>query len=258
MTAERERGLPRCARNAPVRPLDRSCIYSDHGAFFDGDIHDAQSGMHKWAHRCLACRRSVRNVDWAQVLCLHLCTQPLHAHPVSSFFDKICGIQRNGRRYRGNLVPLLDPEIRDRRGRRRWQARVRPDRRASAVSCSLPVTPSAGAARWTRTSTGRRMSGHVSTFIVNGGTYDKIFWTEKLQRRDARACWTAIETPHPVNLSKTSPGSTKAKATAPNAPIRLRITSTISPCTWCVRSIKRDFDLFKYDFDNPGKQDAGG
>jgi hypothetical protein len=26
---------------------------------------------------------------------------------LSSFFDKICGIQRNGKRYRGNLVPLL-------------------------------------------------------------------------------------------------------------------------------------------------------
>lgn len=23
--------------------------YSDHGEFFDGDIHDAQSGLHKWA-----------------------------------------------------------------------------------------------------------------------------------------------------------------------------------------------------------------
>ena len=23
--------------------------YSDNGAFFDGDIHDAKGGMHKWA-----------------------------------------------------------------------------------------------------------------------------------------------------------------------------------------------------------------
>merc|ERR1712138_45188 len=30
-----------------------------------------------------------------------------YARILSSFFDKICGIQRNGKRYRGNLVPQL-------------------------------------------------------------------------------------------------------------------------------------------------------
>jgi hypothetical protein len=45
---ERKRGLP---RGAEMRLLDHrpDLYYSDHGEFFDGDIHDATSGMHKWA-----------------------------------------------------------------------------------------------------------------------------------------------------------------------------------------------------------------
>ena len=35
------------------------------------------------------------------------CVRNPYTRILSSFFDKICGIQRNGKRYRGNLVPLL-------------------------------------------------------------------------------------------------------------------------------------------------------
>ena len=35
------------------------------------------------------------------------CVRNPYTRVLSSFFDKICGIQRNGKRYRGNLVPKL-------------------------------------------------------------------------------------------------------------------------------------------------------
>ena len=39
------RVVPKCACST----IGQIMHYSDHGTFFDGDIHDAKGGMHKWA-----------------------------------------------------------------------------------------------------------------------------------------------------------------------------------------------------------------
>ena len=39
------RVVPKCACST----IGQIMYYSDHGVFFDGDIHDATGGMHKWA-----------------------------------------------------------------------------------------------------------------------------------------------------------------------------------------------------------------
>ena len=39
------RVVPKCACST----IGQIMFYSDHGIFFDGDIHDATSGIHKWA-----------------------------------------------------------------------------------------------------------------------------------------------------------------------------------------------------------------
>ncbi len=39
------RVVPKCACST----IGQIMYYSDHGQFFDGDIHDAKDGMHKWA-----------------------------------------------------------------------------------------------------------------------------------------------------------------------------------------------------------------
>ena len=39
------RVVPKCACST----IGQIMYYSDHGVFFDGDIHDAVGGMHKWA-----------------------------------------------------------------------------------------------------------------------------------------------------------------------------------------------------------------
>ena len=39
------RVVPKCACST----IGQIMYYSDHGEFFDGDIHDANGGMHKWA-----------------------------------------------------------------------------------------------------------------------------------------------------------------------------------------------------------------
>ncbi|MGR3526314.1 MAG: sulfotransferase family 2 domain-containing protein, partial [Paracoccaceae bacterium] len=39
------RVVPKCACST----IGQILYYSDHGEFFDGDIHDSTSGLHKWA-----------------------------------------------------------------------------------------------------------------------------------------------------------------------------------------------------------------
>ena len=79
--------------------------YSDHGVFFDGDIHDATQGMHKWAIE--ASQPKIEQNVKTHGSYAFTCVRNPYTRILSSFFDKICGIQRNGKRYRGNLVPLL-------------------------------------------------------------------------------------------------------------------------------------------------------
>jgi hypothetical protein len=95
------RVVPKC----PARPSGRSCIIPITANFFDGDIHDAQGGLHKWAmedSQPLITANVKNHTSYS-----FTCVRNPYTRILSSFFDKICGIQRNGKRYRGNLVPLL-------------------------------------------------------------------------------------------------------------------------------------------------------
>jgi hypothetical protein len=74
------RVVPKCACST----IGQIMYYSDNGAFFDGDIHDAKGGMHKWAFDSSQPLIEA-NVHGAQILCLHLRAQPLHPHPVELF-----------------------------------------------------------------------------------------------------------------------------------------------------------------------------
>ena len=95
------RVVPKCACST----IGQIMYYSDHGEFYDGDIHDSQGGLHKWAleDSQAPITANVQNhTSYA-----FTCVRNPYTRILSSFFDKICGIQRNGKRYRGNLVPLL-------------------------------------------------------------------------------------------------------------------------------------------------------
>jgi hypothetical protein len=72
------------------------------------------------------------------------------------------------------------------------------------------------------------MAGHVSTFIVNGGRYNQIFFTEDFNP-GMQVVLDNIQVKHKVDLAKI-PRSTKAKATGPSARIRSRTISTTCRC----------------------------
>jgi len=195
------RVVPKCACSS----IGQIMYYSDHGEFFDGDIHDAQSGLHKWAID--ASQTPITQNVTTHKSFAFTCVRNPYTRILSSFFDKICGIQRNGRRYRGNLVPLLV-----------WSA----------------------------------MSGHVSTFIVNGGRYDKIFWTESFND-GMQDVLDAIDTTHAIDLANI-PRFNESEGHGPKRahPVEDYFDDL---SMHLVREIfKRDFDLFKYDFENPGNK----
>jgi len=186
--------VPKCACST----IGQIMFYSDHGRFFDGDIHDATEGLHKWA---LADSQPLikQNVK-AQRSYAFTCVRNPYTRILSSFFDKICGIQRNGRCYRGNLVPMLAQKYGIEVGAPEDGFefdQIQSFRRFLLFACDTirwrrPMEPDI---HWSA------MSGHISTFIHNGGCYNHIFWTEDFNAGMATVLG-AIETPHVVDLAK--------------------------------------------------------
>ncbi|SLN29498.1 Sulfotransferase family protein [Pseudoruegeria aquimaris] len=239
------RVVPKCACST----IGQIMYYSDHGTFFEGDIHDSTTGLHKWSQE-ESQPKIEANVKGHKSYAF-TCVRNPYTRILSSFFDKICGIQRNGKRYRGNLVPLLiqkygievgDPEtgfefdqiasfrrfLLFARDTIRWRRPMEPDIHWSA------------------------MSGHISTFIVNGGRYDNIFFTEHFNE-GMQSVLDNIEVPHSVNLAEI-PRFNESEGHGPKRahPVEDYFDDLSRHLVY--EMYKRDFDLFKYDFENPANK----
>jgi hypothetical protein len=94
------------------------------------------------------------------------------------------------------------------------------------------------------------MSGHVSTFIVNGGRYDHIFWTEEFNAGMQR-CSTISRWP-PRSTSKI-PRFNESEGHGPKRAHPVEDYFDDLSMHLVYEIYKRDFELFKYDFDSdPG------
>ncbi|MGH1454430.1 MAG: sulfotransferase family protein [Paracoccaceae bacterium] len=239
------RVVPKCACST----IGQIMYYSDHGEFFDGDIHDATGGMHKWAiedSQPLIEANVKSHASYA-----FTCVRNPYTRILSSFFDKICGIQRNGKRYRGNLVPLLiqkyGVEVGGDDGKQEFD-QIQSFRRfllfaRDTIRWRRPMDPDI---HWSA------MSGHVSTFIANGGTYDKIIWTEQFNDGMDEVL-KAIKTPKKVNLKKI-PRFNESEGHGPKRlhPVEDYFDDLSMHLVYEI--YKRDFDLFKYDFKDPSNK----
>ncbi|UYV37608.1 sulfotransferase family protein [Rhodobacteraceae bacterium D3-12] len=239
------RVVPKCACST----IGQIMYFSDHGAFYDGDIHDAKGGLHKWAleeSQPLINANVKTHSSYA-----FTCVRNPYTRILSSFFDKICGIQRNGKRYRGNLVPLLiqkygievgDPEdgfeFDQIKSFRRFLLFAR-----DTIRWRRPMDPDI---HWSA------MSGHVSTFIMNGGRYDNIFWTESFNDGMGKVL-KAIETPKKVDLKKI-PRFNESEGHGPKRAHPVEDYFDDLSMHMVYEIYKRDFDLFKYDFEDPSNK----
>lgn len=239
------RVVPKCACST----IGQIMYFSDHGAFFDGDIHDAKDGLHKWAREAsqpLIEKNVTNHASYA-----FTCVRNPYGRILSSFFDKICGIQRSGNRYRGNLVPLLIQKYGIEVGEadnnfefdqiasfRRFLLFAR-----DTIRWRRPMDPDI---HWSA------MSGHISTFIVNGGRYNNIFYTETFDE-GMQSVLDNIEVPHAIDLS-TIPRFNESAGHGPKRahPIEDYFDDLSKHLVY--EMYKRDFDLFKYDFENPANK----
>lgn len=239
------RVVPKCACST----IGQVMFYSDHGRFFDGDIHDSTAGLHKWAQE--DSQPLIEANVKAHKSYAFTCVRNPYTRVLSSFFDKICGIQRNGKRYRGNLVPMLVQKYGVEVGGDDGQAEF--DQIASfrrfllfardTIRFRKPMEPDI---HWSA------MAGHISTFIVNGGRYDHIFFTEDFNA-GMQVVLDNMKTKHKVDLVKI-PRFNESEGHGPKRlhPVEDYFDDLSRHLMWEI--YKRDFQLFKYDFDNPANK----
>ena len=234
------RVIPKCACST----IGQIMYYSDHGEFFDGDIHDATSGIHKWAID--ASQSKIEANIQGQETFTFTCVRNPYTRILSSFFDKICGIQRNGKRYRGNLVPMLiqkygitvEGEFDQIASFRRFLLFAR-----DTIRYRRPMDPDI---HWSA------MAGHAATLIANGGRYDYVVSTENF-KEGMKAVMGQIETPHDVDIDN-MPRFNESEGHGPKRAHAVEDYFDDLSMHLVYEIYKRDFHLFKYDFENPANK----
>lgn len=239
------RVVPKCACST----IGQIMYYSDHGKFFKGDIHDAKGKIHKWAIE--KSQPKIEKNVLAHKSYAFTCVRNPYTRILSSFFDKICGIQRNQKRYRGNLVPLLIQkygiEVGGDDGKQDFD-QIKSFRRfllfaRDTIRWRRPMDPDI---HWSA------MSGHVATFILNGGTYDNVVFTEKFND-GMQTVLDSIETRHEVDLANI-PRFNESEGHGPKRAHPVEDYFDDLSMHLVYEIYKRDFKLFKYDFENPGNK----
>lgn len=234
------RVVPKCACST----IGQIMFYADQGHFYDGDIHDADHGLHKWGleHSRDAIEAAVTGGETFTFTCVR---NP-YTRILSAFFDKICGIQRNGNRYRGNLVPMLvqqygvqvEGEFDQIDSFRRFLLFAR-----DTIRYRKPMDPDI---HWSA------VSGHVSTLVTSGARYDHIFFTEAFNE-GMQVVLNACETTHPVTLSEI-PRFNESEGHGPRRehPVEAYFDDLAMHLMYEI--YKKDFELFQYDFENPANK----
>ncbi len=212
-------------------------FYSDHGEFYDGDVHDAEYGLHKWGFE--NSRTAIEDKVHDDQSFIFTCVRNPYSRVLSAFFDKIAGIQRNGQRYRGNLVPMLvrkygvdvEGEFDQIASFRRFLLFVR-----DTIRFNQPMDPDI---HWSS------VSGHASTLICNGGHYDSIIATEDFDT-GMREVLSRVEMKHDVDMDNL-PRFNESEGHGPKRahPVADYFDDLSQHLVWEI--YKRDFELFKYN-----------
>lgn len=239
------RVVPKCACST----IGQVLYFSDQGRFYDGDIHDAEEGLHKWAFA--ASQPLIESAVAGGQGVTFTCVRNPYTRILSSFFDKICGIQRNGRRYRGNLVPMLTQkygvEVGGPKGEEPFD-QIQSFRRfllfaRDTIRWRKPMEPDI---HWSA------MAGHIATFVANGGRFQQIFATEDFNTGMASVLQAAALR-HPVDLS-TLPRFNESESHGPARahPVEAYFDDLSHHLMWEI--YRRDFQLFRYEFGNPARK----
>lgn len=234
------RVIPKCACST----IGQIMHYVDHGEYFDGDIHDAKSGIHKWAldHS----QPKLETVIKAGSAYSFTCVRNPYTRILSAFFDKICGIQRNGSRYRGKLVPLLiqkygievDGDFDQIASFRRFLLFAR-----DTIKYRRPMDPDI---HWSP------VASHASTFVNGGGRYDQIISTEDFQT-GMKEVLKHIEVTHEIDIDA-MPRFNESEGHGPKRAHPVEDYFDDLSMHLVYEIYHKDFELFKYDRMDPANK----
>ena len=235
------RVIPKCACST----IGQIMYYSDHGHFFDGDIHDSTEGLHKWSQENSQQPITDRVTD--QKTYTFTCVRNPYTRVLSAYFDKICGIQRNGKRYRGNLVPNImrkygvevEGDFDQIQSFRRFLLFAR-----DTIKYRRPMDPDI---HWSA------VSGHASTLIVNGGRYDKVITTENF-KEGMKDVMKNVEVKHALDID-TMPRFNESEGHGPKRAHPVEDYFDDLSMHLVYEIYKRDFVLFKYDATDPSRKE---
>ena len=246
------RVVPKCACST----IGQILYHGDHGRFFDGDIHDAKDGLWKWngnSDREHARDVIVETVREGRALTF-TCVRNPYTRILSCFLDKICGIQRSGNRYRGDMVPMIAKHYDMQIGEtpddgfdqiaafRKFLLFVR-----DTVKFRHPMHPDI---HWSP------MAGHAATLVNNGGKYDLVFPTETFND-GMNAVLDRTELPHRADL-EALPRFNESEGHGPKRAHPVEDYFDDLSMHLVYEIYKRDFELFRYDFENPGNPNPVG
>ena len=234
------RVIPKCACSS----IGQIMYYSDHGKFYDGDIHDAKEGLHKWAFEPSR-GKIIENMRGHKTYTF-TCVRNPYSRILSSFFDKICGIQRNGNRYRKNMIPKLaqhygievEGDFDQIKSFRRFALFAR-----DTILWHRPMDPDI---HWSP------MRNHAHTLINEGGRYSHIFPLENFKAGMSEVL-SNISTPHPVDMEKI-PRFNESEGHGPKRAHPIEDYFDDLTMHLIHQIYKRDFELFGYDMADPARK----
>ena len=235
------RVVPKCACST----IGQIMYYGDHGQYFDGDVHDATSGIHKWQME--DSQDKIRKAITQENPYIFASVRNPYSRVLSSFFDKIAGIQRNGQRYRGDLVPQLyrnygvdvETEGFDQiQSFRRFLLFVR-----DTIKFRKPMAPDI---HWSD------MAGHIGTLVENGGQLNRIISTENFANEMVQVA-NSYEKPHKPELDP-MPRFNESSGHGPKQAHKMEEYFDDLAMHIVYEIYSRDFELFKYDRDPSNKK----
>ncbi|WP_108262254.1 sulfotransferase family protein, partial [Mangrovicoccus ximenensis] len=233
------RVVPKCACST----IGQILHYADHGRFYDGDIHDATEGLWKWSMEDR--RAAIEDAVFSPDVPVFTCVRNPYRRILSAFFDKICGVQRNGQRYRGNLVPkvaqlygvAVEGDFDQIAAFRRFLLFAR-----DTIQFRKPMEPDI---HWSA------QSSHVATLIANGGRYDRIIATETFAE-GMRAVLSDFAPRFPPAIEAV-PRFNESSGHGPRRahPVAAYFDDMAMHLMW--EAYRQDFELFGYDPADPAR-----
>jgi len=238
----------RVVPKAACSTIGQIMYFTDHGRFFDGDIHDATSGIHKWALE--PSQPVIRATIEARRCFAFSAVRNPYARILSAFLDKICGIQRSGSRYR----PDMAEKIRRAYGIETEGAfdQIAAFRRflllaRDTIRWKKPFWPDI---HWAP------QANHIATLVRGGGRLDHVFHTEAFNA-GMQVVLDRAPIRHAVDLA-TIPRFNESEGVGPKRAHPVSAYFDDLGHFMMRDTYRRDFRLFRYDIDDPDRAEPKG